>query len=73
MQSQDTGQMTYISRTDFDKKTNSYGSLAPVIRVDDIFKIRGCHFRLTGIDGDKITAVGISRKDYFDARRSQRF
>lgn len=40
-----------------------------LITVGDVFKVRGCHFRVENISESGISAKGISKREYFDARK----
>lgn len=82
MQNQD-GSLTAIDQRKFREMftcepVGSLDSHAPVVREGDVFRIRGCYFRVTMIrlaprDCDhmaknRVVAVGITKKDYDTAK-----
>ena len=38
-------------------------------RVGDVFKVRGCYFQIENISDYGISAKGISRREYFEAKK----
>ncbi len=68
MQSRD-GTMVSITESQF-KTFNTHGT-ANLCRVGDVFKIRSCRFEVMAITEDGITAKGISRREYFDKKKTQ--
>jgi len=42
-----------------------------MVSVGQVFKIRWCHFQITGITEKGIDAKGISRKEYYALKRGR--
>lgn len=71
MQDQNTGMMRQITGDEF-RHLQLNSPYSPTIAVGDVFKVRGCHFRVSRIEGNGIIAQGISRKEFYEARRQCR-
>jgi len=68
MQDEKTGELIELSEKAI-KSLSGKGN--GVIRVGDVFKVRGCCFRIKTIETTGIEASGISRKEYHAARRNK--
>lgn len=40
-------------------------------RVEDVFKVRHCHFKVEAISENGISAKGITRSEYFNKKKRQ--
>ena len=63
------GNILPIEESEFQRQLREHALTAPVVQVGDVFKIRGCHFVVSEIRANAISAVGIPRQDYYHARR----
>ena len=66
MQAND-GHMVGINQKQFDE-LKEHGS-TNIIRIGDVFKVRSCYFRVEGISNCGMEAKGISKREYFEAKK----
>jgi len=65
----DSGKLQLITQQQF-KDSMEMGK-TKVLQVGDVFKVRGCYFRVQNIESNGIYATGITRREYYDRKRGK--